>query len=77
MTSNIDEIEKKALKLSVQERAMLIRQLIESLDEGDEDLNAEKMWFDEAKKRYCQYKDGKTLEKEASEVFKDAKASLR
>ena len=37
MTSNINEISKKALELSARDRALLIRQLLESLDDGNEE----------------------------------------
>jgi len=77
MTSNISEIGKKALKLSVNERALLIRQLLESLDEGDEEENAEELWIDEAKRRYNLFKQGKTSEKPANQVLENAKANLK
>ncbi|TFG02838.1 MAG: addiction module antitoxin RelB [Promethearchaeota archaeon] len=77
MTSNINEIGKKALELSPHERALLIRQLLESLEEGEEIENAEELWIDEAKDRYTQYKQGKTSEKTANHVLKDAKKSLK
>ena len=77
MTSNIHEIEKKALKLSPRERALLIRQLLESLEEVDEEENAEELWIDEAKRRYDRYKQRKTSEKLANEVFENAKTKLK
>ncbi len=43
MTSNIKEIEKKALELSTRDRALLILQLIESLEEGGEEENVEEL----------------------------------
>jgi putative addiction module component (TIGR02574 family) len=77
MTSNINEIEKKALELSPHERALLIRQLLESLETGDEEKNAEELWSNEVKNRYTQYKQGKTSEKPANQVIKDAKQNLK
>ena len=77
MTSNVNEIGKKALELSPHERALLIRQLLESLEEGEEMENAEELWIDEAKDRYTQYKQGNTSEKPANHVLKDAKKSLK
>ncbi len=77
MTSNINEIGKKALELSARDRALLIRQLLESLEEGDEEENAEELWIDEAKRRYNQYKQGKTSERPASQVIEDAKTNLK
>ena len=77
MTSNINEIGKKALELSAHDRALLIRQLLESLEDGDEEENAEELWIDEAKRRYNRYKQGKTSEKPANEVLENAKANLK
>ncbi len=77
MTSNINEIGKKALELSAHDRALLIRQLLESLEEGDEEENAEELWIDEAKRRYNRYKQGKTSERPANQVLDNAKANLK
>ncbi len=77
MTSNINEIGKKALELSARDRALLIRQLLESLDDGDEEENAEELWNNEVNRRYDQYKQGKTSERSASQVLKNAKANLK
>jgi len=77
MTSNINEIGKKALELSARDRALLIRQLLESLEDGEEEENAEELWIDEAKRRNERYKQGKTSEKPANQVLKKAKANLK
>ena len=77
MTSDINEIGKKALKLSARDRALLIRQLLESLDDGDEEENAEELWSNEVKRRYNQYKQGKTTERSSNQVLKNAKANLK
>ena len=77
MTSNINEIGKKALELSARDRALLIRRLLESLDDGDEEENAEDLWNNEVRRRYDQYKQGKTSERSANQVLKNAKANLK
>jgi len=77
MTSNIRKKKKKALELSARDRALLIRQLLESLEGGDEEENAEELWIDEAKRRYDRYKQGKTSEKPANQVLENAKANLK
>jgi hypothetical protein len=77
MTSNIDEIEKKALKLDPQDRALLIRQLLSSLDDGVEEEKFDEMWIKETKYRYNQLNTGKTSEKSADKVFHDVKESLK
>lgn len=77
MTSNINEIGKKALELSARDRALLIRQLLESLEEGTDEENTEELWIDKAKRRYYRYKQGKTSEKPANQVLEDTKANLK
>lgn len=77
MTSDIKEIEKKALELSNRERALLIRQLLKSLDEGSKEENADDLWIEEAEYRYSQFKQGKTSDKPANDVLKDAKTNLK
>jgi len=71
------ELEKKALELSPHERALLIRQLLQSLDEGTEEEDADKLWIKEAQNRYAQYTQGKTSDKPAEKVLKDAKKNLK
>lgn len=75
MLSNVQEIKKKALKLSSHERAMLAEHLILSL-EGKEDADAEKLWIKESERRYREYKEGKTKAKPAKRVFKEAYSKL-
>ena len=77
MTSNINEIGKKALELSNRDRALLIRQLLESLEEGEEDDKAEELWIEEANRRYDLYKQDNTTEKSASQILENAKNKLK
>lgn len=76
MASEMDELEKKVLKLSSHERAIIAYQLIRSLDEeediDDEDL--EKLWIKEINARYDNYKKGKTAIKPAEQVFREARS---
>ena len=77
MTSKINEIGKKALELSAPDRALLIRQLLESLEDEDEEENAEELWINEVKRRYNRYKKGETSEKPANQVLENAKTKLK
>ncbi|MBN1215712.1 MAG: addiction module protein [Candidatus Lokiarchaeota archaeon] len=77
MTSNINKIGKKALELSNHDRALLIRQLLESLEEGKEEDKAGELWIEESKRRYNLYKQGKTTEKPVNQVIEDAKNNLK
>lgn len=63
--------ESSAMKLSVKERARLAEHLIASLDELSE-AEREKLWFEEADRRYREYKKGKIPFKSAQGVFKRA-----
>jgi putative addiction module component (TIGR02574 family) len=71
----MQEIEEKALKLSSHERALLAEHLIGSLDDK-EDAEAERLWIEEAERRYRAYKEGKIKTKLANQVFKDAFSKL-
>ncbi len=75
MLPNIQEIEEKALNLSSHERALLAEHLISSLEEK-EDAEAERLWIEEAERRYREYKEGKVKAKAAAQVFKEAFSKL-
>jgi len=75
MRSKIKGIEEEALKLPSHERAQLAEQLISSLDE-EEDPEAERLWIEEAERRYKEYREGKVKAKPADLVFKEARSKL-
>lgn len=75
MLSKIKEIEEEALRLPSRERAQLAEHLISSLDE-EEDPEAEKLWIEEAERRYREYKEGKVKAKPSDLVFKEARSKL-
>jgi len=77
MTSDMREIEKKALELSNEERALLIRQLLQSLDKDSEEENTDELWIKEAEYRYSQFKQKKTSDKPADDVIKNARTNLK
>ena len=58
MPLNVKEIEEQVCRLSPHERAQLAERLINSLDE-EEDPEAEKLWIQEAERRYREYKEDK------------------
>jgi putative addiction module component (TIGR02574 family) len=76
MLSKIKEIEEKALRLTSRERALLVERLINSLDDG-EDPETERLWIEEAGRRYQAYKKGKIKGKSAELVFKEAHTKIR
>lgn len=75
MLPDIQEIEEKALKLSSHERALLAEHLISSL-ESKEDAEAERLWIEEAERRYREYKEGEVKARPAEQVFKEAFSKL-
>jgi len=74
MLSNMQEIEEKAFKLSSHERALLADHLIRSLKEEVPD--AERLWIEEAERRYSEYKKGTIKARSADIVFKEAYLEL-
>ncbi|MBI4699082.1 MAG: addiction module protein [Nitrospirae bacterium] len=76
MASKLKEIEENALKLSPHDRAQLAEYLIHSLDE-EEDPEAERLWIEEAERRYQEYKEGKVKGKPATLVFKEARSKFK
>ena len=75
MSLKVKEIEEEALRLPSHERAQLAERLIHSLDE--EDPEAEKLWIEEAERRYQAYKEGKVKAKSADLVFKEARSKFK
>lgn len=67
----VKEIIEEVLRLSSHDRVQLAENLIKSLDE-QEDPEAEKLWVDEAERRYKEYKEGKLKAKSSDLVFKEA-----
>lgn len=75
MAPSLSEVEKQARQLPLQERAALIDHLISSLDELDE-KECERLWLDEAKRRYQAYQAGTISSRTSGEVFKDVRTKL-
>jgi len=76
MASKLKEIKENALRLSPPDRAQLAEHLIHSLDEV-EDPEAERLWVEEAERRYREYKEGKVKGISAESVFKEARSKLK
>ena len=76
MTTELDKCEQQARNLPLQERATLIRRLIEGLD-ALEERDLEQLWIEEAVRRLELYRQGKIVARPASEVFADVRARLR
>jgi putative addiction module component (TIGR02574 family) len=76
MNLGMKECEASALKLSVADRAALAERLIESLDALD-DAETERLWVEEAERRYQAYKQGGLPARSAAEAIQDAQARFR
>jgi len=75
MVADLKEFEKRALQLSLRERALLAEHLIASLDKTD-DAETEQLWIEEAERRYREYKAGRISARPAEDALRDARASL-
>ena len=75
MATDLKEFEVSALKLPVAERAALAERLIESLDALD-DAENERLWVEEAERRYQAYKQGRLSARLAADAIQDARARI-
>ncbi len=76
MSPELKECEAQALALRPQERAMLAEHLIASLDSLDDSEN-ERLWLEEAGRRYQEYKKGNISARPAEEVLHDARLAIQ
>jgi putative addiction module component (TIGR02574 family) len=68
MERNLEEIASQALQMSVESRAALAKRLLDSLDDLAPD-EYERMWVEEAARRYQQLKAGTAKAIPSEEVF--------
>jgi putative addiction module component (TIGR02574 family) len=68
MSRDPKEIAAEALELPLAARAELASQLLDSLDELSEEEN-DRLWAQEAERRYAEYKAGNVEAVTADEVF--------
>lgn len=76
MNRKLKDIAAEALQLTVEARAALARRLLESLD-GIADEENERLWVEEAARRYRQLKVGKAKSIPSEQVFAKLKARHR
>ena len=76
MVSGLNEFERQALQLSMSDRARLAELLIESLDEADA-AETERLWVEEAERRYREYKAGRVSSRSTEDVLRDARTTLK
>ena len=76
MARKLTQVERDAMLLSRQERALLVESLLATLDLGDE-IDAEELWVQEAERRYQEYRAGRIASKPATQVLEDGKNILK
>lgn len=74
----VDEIRQEALRLSVKDRAGLVKDLLDSLDDLDDSSEAEieQLWIEEALRRAAQLESGTAKSVPAEEVIARLRARL-
>jgi putative addiction module component (TIGR02574 family) len=76
MARDLRELEEKLAQLTMEEKAAVARSLIDALDEkSDEDV--ERLWMEEAERRYAAYRRGEVKTSLASDVFSRVRERLR
>ncbi len=76
MPTPLEKCEQQAKHLSLQERAQLIKNLIDGLDDLDEQ-NLEFLWLQEASRRLQAYKAGNMESRPSADVFLNARTKLK
>jgi putative addiction module component (TIGR02574 family) len=76
MSPELDICEAQALRLLPEERAALAEHLIASLDSLDDSEN-ERLWIEEADRRYQEYKRGNISARPAEDVLRDARTAIK
>lgn len=76
MSPELQECEAQVMRLPLNDRAVLAERLIASLDSLDSTEN-ERLWLDEAEKRYQEYKAGNISARRAVDVIREARSKIK
>lgn len=76
MPTMLKTCEQQTKHLPLQERAQLIKYLIEGLDELDEQ-DLERLWIQEATRRFQGFKAGDIKARSSEDVFRDTRSKLQ
>ncbi len=76
MAFTIEQIETESLKLPAYSRARLVQRLLASLEQVSTREN-ERLWAEEAERRYQELLSDPTQARDADTVFADLRASLK
>ena len=75
MSAHFDDIEKQARLLPLKQKAALARLLIEEVD-ASVDADLERLWVEEAQRRYDAYLKGELEALEGDDVMKRARSRV-
>lgn len=76
MATELEKCEQQAQALPLQQRAILIKHLIEGLDDVDEH-DLERFWIEECVRRFQEYKAGNITARSSSDVFNNVRSRLK
>lgn len=76
MSTEVAEIEAKIQSLSLQDKTELIRALIAQLD-GPAEVDVERLWLEEAQRRYREVVKGKVKPVPGERVFENLRSRLK
>ena len=76
MATDLAQLENRVLSLPTEERARLAERLIASLDDLNDEEN-ERLWLDEAERRFEAHRAGRIDARPADDVIRDARRALR
>ncbi len=76
MPDSTNDLKQRILALPANQRAELIRDLIDSLDAVD-DGDVDSQWIEEAERRYKEYRDGKLKARPAEEALQSARNHIK
>ena len=75
MLTDMKTVEAEALTLPVAQRALLVQHLLASLDDVDE-LENERLWLEEAERRFKAYKAGTLSSRDAFDAIDEMRRNL-
>ena len=76
MSSEFEDIQRQIVTLPAKDKAALAHQLIEELEEST-DPDAERLWLEEATRRFEAYQRGDLASREGDEVMRKAREQLK
>ena len=77
MASKLNEIESEALCLPEESRAQLAKSLLLSLEATAQNEDTDRVWAEEAERRYQEIQRGEVIGQDSEEVFREARSRLK